>query len=212
MPKWQILVVRSGQPETLLEASKAWTSEQRLSARMSFSLVYHAMISDVMAHGQPRPIYTYEFSGAALRAHAWRTKNNVCLYVSSVAFGRGLPPPDSCDGLDALAYESFDQTSVAVLTRAGRTWIFEQTQGDPILSPLLMADCDTEEPPPANLCEAETPACEEQLTGRPESAAATLKAAWLEAWRRGSGARALQMPVPITMLDSPAGPFPPAAA
>lgn len=139
MANWQILVVRSGQPETLLEASKAWSTEQRWAARVSFSLVYNAMLDDLMRCRNPSPVYSHQFSGAALRAHAWRTRNDVCLYVSSVTFTGALPPLDSCAGLDALAFEAFDQTSVAVLTCIGKTWLFEQTQGDPILSPLLFA-------------------------------------------------------------------------
>lgn len=212
MPKWQILVVRSGQPETLLEASKAWTWEQRLSARVSFSLVYHAMLNDLMMGGQPNRVYSQGFAGVAVRAYAWRTRNNVCLYVSSVTFNGGLPPADSCEGLDALAYEAFDQTSVAVITRVGKTWIFEQTQGDPILSPLLITSDDADAPDgfseasgnggfgdetsPADGRPPDRPNCQ------PESASDILNAAWLDAWRLGGGSFEAQMPVPFARLNS----------
>lgn len=150
-PNWQILVVRAGQPETLLEASKFWSWEQRLSARVSFSMVYHAMLNDLMKTGEPRQVYSNNLAGTAVRAHAWRTRNNVCLYATSVMFDGEPSTPDSCDGLDALAYEAFDQTSVSVITCVGKTWIFEQTQGDPILSPLLLAG--DELGPVGGLCE-----------------------------------------------------------
>lgn len=147
MPRWQILTVRSGQPETLLEASKAWTWEQRLSARMSFSLVYHDMLNDLMRYGAPQRFYSRDFAGAAVSAHAWRTHSNVCLYATTVAFDGTLPPPDSGAGLDALAYEAFDQTSVSIITCLGKTWLFEQMQGEPILSPLLAAYVDVDDAP-----------------------------------------------------------------
>lgn len=214
MPKWQILVVRSGQPETLLEASKAWSWEQRLSARVSFSLVYHAMLNDLLKGGQPSRIYSQDFSGAAVRAHAWRTRNNVCLYVSSVAFNGALPPADSCEGLDALAYEAFDQTSVSVITRAGRTWIFEQTQGDPILSPLLITGDETgakggfsEANPSSPYSDGQFPPDrvqpEQPPAGQPDNATDILNAAWLEAWRLGGGSFDARMPVPVAKLNLP---------
>lgn len=147
MPKWQILTVRSGQPETLLEASKEWSWEQRLSARMSFSLIYHDMLNDLMRDGMPQRFYSRDFAGAAVSVHAWRTDRDVCLYATTVAFDGTLPPPDSGAGLDALAYEAFDQTSVSIITCFGKTWLFEQTQGDPILSPLLAAYVDVDATP-----------------------------------------------------------------
>lgn len=141
---WKILVVRAGQPETLLEASRSWGWEQRLSARVAFSLAYHAMLGDLMKTGKPRRVYSHDLAGASVRAHAWRTGNDVCFYVSSVTFDSEMPTPDSCYGLDELAYEVFDQTSVSIITCVGKTWIYEQVQGDPILSPTLFAGDDFE--------------------------------------------------------------------
>lgn len=143
-PMWKILVVRAGQPETLLEASRSWGWEQRLSARVAFSLAYHAMLGDLMKAGKSRRVYSRDLAGASVRAHAWRTGNDVCFYVSSVTLDSELPTPDSCYGLDELAYEVFDQTSVSVITCVGKTWIYEQVQGDPILSPSLFAGGDFE--------------------------------------------------------------------
>lgn len=143
-PMWKILVVRAGQPETLLEASRSWGWEQRLSARAAFSLAYHAMLGDLMKTGKPRRVYAYDLAGASVRAHAWRTGDDVCFYVSSVTFDSEVPTPDSCYGLDELAYEVFDQTSVSIITCVGKTWIYEQVQGDPILSPTLFAGDDFE--------------------------------------------------------------------
>lgn len=212
MPKWQILVVRSGQPETLLEASKAWTWEQRLSARVSFSLVYHAMLNDLMKGGQPNRVYSQDFAGVAVRGFAWRTGNDVCLYVSSVSFNGALPPADSCEGLDALAYEAFDQTSVAVITRVGKTWIFEQTQGDPILSPLLITDEGVDTPDGFSDAAGKSdfacgPIRPEGRADRPDSQAGSasdiLNAAWLDAWRLGGGSFKAQLPVPVAKLNSP---------
>jgi len=143
-PMWKILVVRAGQPETLLEASRSWNWELRLAARGAFSLAYHTMLGDLMKTGKTRRVYSHKLAGASVRAHAWRTGNNVCFYVSSVTFDKERPAPDSCFGLDELAYEVFDQTSVSIITCIGKTWIFEQIQGDPILSPSLFAGDDFE--------------------------------------------------------------------
>jgi hypothetical protein len=141
-PDWKILVVLAGQPETLLEASRSWSWEQRLSARVSFSLVYHAMLNDLMKSGKPRRVYSNDLAGTSLRAHAWRTGNDVCLYVSSVTFDGELLTPDDCYEPEVFEHEVFDQTSVSVITGVGKTWVFEQTQGNPILSPSLLAGDD----------------------------------------------------------------------
>lgn len=191
MPKWQILTIRSGQPETLLEASKDWSWEQRLSARMSFSLVYHDMLNDLMRYGTPQRFYTRDFAGAAVSAHAWRTGSNVCLYATTVAFDGTLPPADSDAGLDALAYEALDQTSVSIITCFGKTWLFEQTQGEPILSPLLAAYVDVAAAP-KGFCEdgeRQSPFESSSRTGlasKNDTIDVNENYAWLDTWlRRG---------------------------